>query len=167
MKIWVTRSEIPTCISKGITQCTIWLKKPFFDTTPRGPEAGRLYKDFPLGWRVLDDDGLDATGPLHCPVGDLFEGHAEGQALWNAISLDITGELPGDDWVDRFDAVGHGYVTDENFVDGWQSFLHEADVSPALWFRIALYNGFEHETAGSRQFREQMWYAQQDQDMFF
>lgn len=166
MKIWITRTEVSTLLTRGIAQCKIWLKEPFFDTTPRGEKAGRLYAKLPVGWSVKDDDGLEASGPLCCPAGRLLEEYPDiQQAIWDAIGLSVDGQLPGKNWDIRWhDIAFDGEGRDD---DGPNKFLYECEVPPALWFKIALHNGWEHETAGSRQFRERLWYDSQEDALPF
>ena len=162
MKLWFTRPEIQTCISRGLRDCEVWVKKPFFDTTPRGPAAGRLFEKFPVGWRVVDDDGLDAAVSLALQVGNRLAGHDDVQwALWDAMCISICGRVDRENWAEVWEAAAHRYVDDENFVDGCESFLFECDVTPALWFRIALGIG-DNEIRRSYDFRERVWYGTQE-----
>jgi hypothetical protein len=163
MKVWFTRPHVATCFSRGITECVVWMKKPFFDVTPRGPEAGRLYAHLPVGWRVLDEDSLDACGPLSCEVGRLLESHPDVQsAVWHAVAQSIDGKAPGNDWRNRwFDLAFKG---DDFDSAGPDTFLHECEIPPDLWFRIAVHNGWENETFPSRRYREQLWMDAQNAD---
>lgn len=162
MKLWFTRPAIQTCMSRGVRDCEIWFKKPFFDTTPRGPAAGRLFEKWPVGWRVTDDDGLDAAVSLARQVDDLLQDYEDIQwALWDAMCVSICGRVVREGWYEAWEAAADRYVDDENFVDGCDSFLFECDVPPALWFKVALHVG-DNEVLRSRCFLEQVWYRTQE-----
>jgi hypothetical protein len=163
MKAWFTRPHVATCVSRGITECVMWMKKPFFDTTPRGPAAGRLYAHLPVGWRVLDEDGLNAAGPLSCNVENFLEDFPEVEkAVWHAVCMSIDGKPPGDQWRDRFFKLA--FNGDDFDSAGADTFLFECELPPALWFRLALHNGWENETLPSRRYREKLWMDAQNAD---
>lgn len=152
MKVWVTRPSIWDCLVKGIGRCELWFVQPHFDASPRGESDIAPYRHLPRGWRALDEDGSDIRGIVSLPVGNTLKGHPVlAQGLWRAVCVSIEGRdipEPDDLWVQRWEQL---MAADCDTGD--TSFLFEMELPPDLWFKIALFNGFENGTWASRHYR--------------
>jgi hypothetical protein len=155
MKIWLTRCSTWDLLSRGIDRCTLWLQKPFFDTTPRGKELDRICPDLPIGWRVLDPHYGDITGQVSLsvreavPVGQ-YEDFAN--VLWEALCRSVDGKGPDEEGgaLRRFDSLIDTGVDYEAEALVMSTFLFECDAPPSLWFSAAWRNGIEYQTAAGR-----------------
>lgn len=155
MKIWITRCSTWDLLSRGIDRCTLWLQKPFFDTTPRGKERDRICHALPIGWRVLDPHYGDITGQVSLsvreavPVGQ-YEDFAN--VLWDALCRSVDGKGPDEDGgaLRRFEALVDAGVDYDAEAQVMSTFLFECEAPPSLWFKTAWLNGMEYQTAAGR-----------------
>lgn len=152
MKIWITRPLLSTICSRGISGVDLWCVQPTFNTSPRGARDLRIYANLPIGWEVIDQQGVDITAQCSVREGKLLEDYPEVKdALWNAIVMDIDGRLPVGDEIRRWAKICFENVEeDEAKAD---RFCFEVDAPPALWFKIALRNGWEHQTFPSAHYQ--------------
>ena len=155
MKVWFTRPSTWDLYVRGVERCHLWLQKPSFDTTPRGRERDPILPNLPLGWRVIAPEYGDITEQVRVTVGEaLPDSQYAGvlDVLWDALcrSVDGRGPLEGAPapkrWEQGLDDGAFSEADDEKI----SSFLLECDVPPALWFRAALINGLEYQTAAGR-----------------
>lgn len=79
----------------------------------------------------------------------LLQDYLDSQAaVWEAIAMDIDGHVPVGDEIKRWVKQCFDDVDEEEARAA--RFRFEVNAPPALWFRIALNNGWEHQTfAGS------------------
>jgi hypothetical protein len=155
MKIWFTRPSTWDLYVRGVERCHLWLHKPSFDYAPRGRERDPILPHLPIGWRAIDPEYGDITEQVRVTVGEALP---DGQyatvltTLWDALcrSVDGRGPLEGTPapkrWEQGLDDSAFSDADDEKI----SSFLLECDVSPELWFRAALINGIEYQTAAGR-----------------
>ena len=152
MKIWITRPEMSTICSRGISGVDLWCVQPTYNAAPRGARDLRIYANLPIGWEVIDAQGVDITAQCSVLEGKLLRKFPEIEnALWEAIVMDIDGRLPvGDEikrWIKRcFDDIEAEEARTARF-------CFEVDAPPELWFRIALKNGWEHQTSASAHYQ--------------
>lgn len=155
MKIWITRPSTWDLWTRGIERCTLWLQKPFFDSTPRGKERDPILPNLPLGWRVLDPHYGDITGQVSLSVREAIpRGQYKDFAnhLWGALCQSVDGKSPDEDGgaLRRFEALLDADFDYDAEAQVLSTFLFECDAPPSLWFQIAWLNGMEYQTAGGR-----------------
>jgi hypothetical protein len=155
MKVWFTRPSTWDLYVRGVERCDLWLQKPSFDNTQRGRERDPILHTRPIGWRVQHPEYGDITSQVSVTVGEVIPvgQHTDVlDALWDALcrSVDGKGPLEGGPapqrWIEPLDA-GQFIDDDDGAMAG---FLFEYDVSPELWFKAALLNGEEYQTAAGR-----------------
>jgi hypothetical protein len=155
MKVWFTRPSTWDLYVRGVERCELWLQKPSFDPSPRGKERDSILPNLPIGWRALDPEYGDITGQVRVTVGEAIptgQHDAVLHALWDALcrSVDGRGALEGAPAPQRWEQG----LDDGSFSEADErtlaSFLFESDVSPELWFKAALLNGLEYQTAAGR-----------------
>jgi hypothetical protein len=152
MRVWFTRPSTWDLQVKGINRCEMWLRKPFFDHSPRGEERDPLYPHLPWGWRVVDPVYGDVSEQFSITVRHaLRSGSYEEVALglWDALCRSVDGKGPEDGgaapwrWMDLA-------VDDGQEQAAMESIVFECDVPPQLWFEAARHNGWEDQTAAGR-----------------
>jgi hypothetical protein len=152
MRVWFTRPSTWDLQVKGIGRCEMWLRKPFFDRSPRGEERDPLYPYLPIGWRVVDPKYGDVTEQFSITVRHaLTRGRYEdvAQSLWDALcrSVDGKGPMEGGAAPARWNDLA---IDDERERAAMESIVFECDVPPQLWFEAAQHNGWEDQTAAGR-----------------
>jgi hypothetical protein len=152
MRVWFTRPSTWDLKVRGIERCTMWLRKPFFDHSPRGEERDALFPHLPLGWRVLDPQYGDVSEQFSVTVRDAFGSlryEDVAQALWAALCRSVDGKGPTEGgpapW--RWPDVD---VDDGQEKAAMESIVFECEVPPQLWFSAARHNGWEDQTAAGR-----------------
>jgi len=155
MKIWFTRPSTWDLYVRGVERCHLWLRKPVFDMTPRGRERDPVLPHLPLGWCAIDPEYGDITSQVRVTVAEALPDGRYAQmldALWDALCRSVDGRGPREGgaapqrWERQLDA-GDFVDTDEQAIT---SFLFECEAPPELWFKAALLNGFEYQTAAGR-----------------
>jgi len=152
MRVWFTRPSTWDLQVRGIERCEMWLRKPFFDHSPRGEERDPLYPHLPWGWRVLDQVYGDVADQFSITVRAAFRSRQYEdveQALWDALCRSVDGKGPTEGgaaprrWMDLT-------VDEEQEEAAMESIVFECDVPPQLWFDAAQHNGREDQTAAGR-----------------
>ena len=152
MKVWFTRPSTWDLLVAGIDRCTMWLREPFFDRSPRGKERDPLYPHLPTGWRVLDPVHGDMSSQVSIPVREVFRSRRNediAQALWDALcrSVDGKGATDGGPAPRRWQDLA---IDDEQEREAMVTFVFEYNAPPQLWFDSAWHNGWEDQTAAGR-----------------
>jgi hypothetical protein len=137
MKIWITRPDILTIITRGIPQCSAWLIKPHYSYELRG-ESDPIYSHLEKGWTINGEfssypsvklkktfyDHKELTKAcirgIFESVGDTVQPEEEFTAWKPALNA----------WWTRF------YNRDWTKNDGSKTMLIELDVSYKIWFEL-------------------------------
>lgn len=93
MRVWFTRPSTWDLQVQGIERCEMWLRKPFFEQSPRGEERDPLYPHLPWGWRVLDRVYGDVADQFSITVRAAFRSRQYEdveQALWTRCAARST-----------------------------------------------------------------------------
>lgn len=144
MKIWITRPCIRTLITRGITNCSLWLEKPYWDNTPWGERELPIFQHMPIGW-VCDWMGERTFSYEHRIRKLLNFDQSLVLYLWEEICLDVDGCIAGDfpevytRWHNMMWAKDARNSDTEHDHES-RTFCLELDIPPEQWWKIAANN---------------------------